>query len=72
VVNDEELNNEVKQIKKEVGIPEDAADGAYTGGAKAEEIAEPDFSKVLPYVVEDRNVVEPVIEKINNGEIVNE
>ena len=72
VVNDEELNNEIKQIKKEVGIPEDAADGAYTGGAKAEEIAEPDFSNVLPYVIEDRDVVEPVLAKIDNGEIVNE
>ena len=72
VVNDEELNTEIKQIKKEVGIPEDAADGAYTGGVKAEEIAEPDFSKVLPYVVEDRNVVEPVLQKIDNGEVINE
>jgi len=72
VVNDEELNTEISQIKKEVGIPEDAADGAYTGGVKAEEIAEPDFSKVLPYVVEDRNVVEPVLQKIDNGEVINE
>jgi hypothetical protein len=72
VVNDEELNTEIGQIKKEVGIPEDAPDGAYKGGTPAEELEKPDFSQVLPYVIEDREKVEPVIEKINNGEVVNE
>jgi hypothetical protein len=72
VVNDEELNTEIGQIKKEVGIPEDAPDGAYKGGSPAEELEKPDFSQVLPYVIEDREKVEPVIEKINNGEVINE
>lgn len=72
VVNDEELNTEISQIKKEVGIPEDAPDGAYKGGAPAEELEKPDFSQVLPYVIEDREKVEPILEKINNGEVVNE
>jgi hypothetical protein len=72
VVNDEELNTEIGQIKKEVGIPEDAPDGAYKGGTPAEELEKPDFSQVLPYVIEDREKVEPVLEKINNGEVVNE
>lgn len=72
VVNDEELNTEISQIKKEVGIPEDAPDGAYKGGTPAEELEKPDFSQVLPYVIEDREKVEPVLEKINNGEVVNE
>ena len=30
------------------------------------------FSSVMPYVVEDRNIVEPVIQKIQNNELVNE
>jgi hypothetical protein len=30
------------------------------------------ISTVMPYVVEDRNIVEPVIEKIKNNELVNE
>ena len=72
VVNDEELNTEIGKIKKEVGIPEDAPDGAYKEGNPAEELEKPDFSQVLPYVIEDRNIVEPVIDKINNGELVNE
>ena len=72
VVNDEELNTEISQIKKEVGIPEDAPDGAYKGNAPAEELEKPDFSQVLPYVIEDREKVEPILEKINNGEVVNE
>jgi len=72
VVNDEELNTEIGKIKKEVGIPEDAPDGAYKEGNPAEELEKPDFSQVLPYVIEDRNIVEPVIQKINNGELVNE
>lgn len=72
VVNDDELNTEIGQIKKEVGIPENAPDGAYKAGNPAEQIEEPDFSQVLPYVIEDREKVEPVIDKINNGETVNE
>ncbi len=72
VVNDDELNTEIGQIKKEVGIPENAPDGAYKAGNPAEQIEEPDFSQVLPYITEDREKVEPVIDKINNGELVNE
>jgi len=30
------------------------------------------ISSVMPYVVEDRNIVEPVIEKIKNNELINE
>ena len=30
------------------------------------------ISTVMPYVVEDRNIVEPVIEKIKNNELINE
>jgi predicted metal-dependent hydrolase len=67
VVNDNELNSEVNKIKEKVGNPEDTADGAYTGGKPAEE-----FSSVMPYVIEDRDIVEPVIQKIQNNELVNE
>jgi hypothetical protein len=30
------------------------------------------LANVMPYVIEDRNIVEPIIEKIKNNEIVNE
>jgi hypothetical protein len=30
------------------------------------------ISSVMPYVIEDRNIVEPVVEKIKNNELVNE
>ena len=67
VVNDNELNSEITKIKEKVGNPIGTADGAYTGGKPAEE-----FSSVMPYVIEDRDIVEPVIQKIQNNELVNE
>lgn len=67
VVNDNELDSEVNKIKEKVGNPAGTADGAYTGGKPAEE-----FSSVMPYVIEDRDIVEPVIQKIQNNELVNE
>jgi len=67
VVNDDELNSEVSKIKEKVGNPIGTADGAYTGGKPAEE-----FSSVMPYVIKDREILEPIIQKIQNNELVNE
>jgi hypothetical protein len=58
VVNDEELNTEVNKIKEEVGNPEGVADGAYTGGAPAEEF-EPIVEVIERPEAKPIEVVEP-------------
>jgi len=59
VVNDEELNTEVNKIKKEVGNPEGVADGAYTGGVKAEQF-EPIVEVLERPEAKPSEVVEPI------------
>ena len=79
---DEEIkiNEErIKKIDSEVyNIAKNPLEEVTPIEVEAEEITRTDIetvekiSNVMPYVIEDRDIVEPVVEKIKNNELVNE